>query len=126
MVKLNKISYDMVICMYKKKLIQKNDVLNVGKCSILFSGKLLVLSIKSIKKHILLQVKPLLPLLHNYCSLNSTASMICHVVLSFNISEKFLDGGGGVWFLTPFQQYFRYIVVVSFISGGNRSTGRKP
>ena len=36
--------------MYKKNLIQKNDVLNVGKCSILFSGQLLVLSIKSIKK----------------------------------------------------------------------------
>ena len=25
-----------------------------------------------------------------------------------------------------FQQYFRYIVTVSFISGGNRSTRRKP
>jgi len=25
-----------------------------------------------------------------------------------------------------FQQYFSYIVAVSFISGGNRSTSRKP
>ena len=25
-----------------------------------------------------------------------------------------------------FQQYFRYIVAVSFIGGGNRSTQRKP
>jgi len=25
-----------------------------------------------------------------------------------------------------FQQYFSYIVTVSFISGGNRSTRRKP
>ena len=30
--------------------------------------------------------------------------------------------------MTPrhFQQYFSYIVAVSFIGGGNRSTGRKP
>ena len=26
------------------------------------------------------------------------------------------------WCLTPFQQYFRYIVAVSFIGGGNRKT----
>ena len=30
----------------------------------------------------------------------------------------------GLWCLTP--QYFSYIVVVSFIDGGNRSTQRKP
>jgi len=24
----------------------------------------------------------------------------------------------GVWYLTPFQQYFSYIVTVSFIGGG--------
>jgi len=29
----------------------------------------------------------------------------------------------GVWF--HFQQYFRYIVAISFIGGGNRSTWRK-
>ena len=28
--------------------------------------------------------------------------------------------------LTPFQQYFNYIVAVSFIGGGNRSTRDKP
>ena len=32
----------------------------------------------------------------------------------------------GLWCLTPFQQYFSYIVVVSFIFGGNRSIRRKP
>ena len=32
----------------------------------------------------------------------------------------------GLWCLTYFQQYFSYIVVVSFIGGGNRSTWRKP
>ena len=31
-----------------------------------------------------------------------------------------------LWFLTPLQQYFSYIVVVSSIGGGNRSTRRKP
>jgi len=30
-----------------------------------------------------------------------------------------------LWCLTP-QQYFSYIVVVSFIGGGNRSIQRKP
>jgi hypothetical protein len=30
-----------------------------------------------------------------------------------------------LWWLTHFQQYFSYIVAVSFIGGGNRSTGRK-
>jgi len=32
----------------------------------------------------------------------------------------------GLWCLMPFQQYFSYIVVVSFIGGGNQSTRRKP
>jgi hypothetical protein len=32
----------------------------------------------------------------------------------------------GLWCLTQLQQYFSYIVVVSFIGGGNRSTRRKP
>jgi hypothetical protein len=34
--------------------------------------------------------------------------------------------GLGLWYLTHFQQYFSYIVAVSFIGGGNRSTRRKP
>jgi hypothetical protein len=29
-------------------------------------------------------------------------------------------------FLKQFQQYFSFIAVISFIGGGNRSTGRKP
>jgi len=31
-----------------------------------------------------------------------------------------------VWFICHFQQYFSYIVEVSFIGGGNRSIRRKP
>jgi len=31
----------------------------------------------------------------------------------------------GSWGLTHFQQYFSYIMAVSFIGGGNRSTWRK-
>jgi hypothetical protein len=40
----------------------------------------------------------------------------------------FLKGsmGYGYGVKRPFQQYFSYIVVVSFIGGGNRSTRRKP
>jgi hypothetical protein len=34
--------------------------------------------------------------------------------------------GLGLWCLTPFQQYFCFIVTLSFIDGGNRSTRRKP
>jgi hypothetical protein len=34
--------------------------------------------------------------------------------------------GLGLWCLTPFQQYFSYIVAVSFIGEGNRITQRKP
>ena len=34
--------------------------------------------------------------------------------------------GGGYWCLTLHQQYFSYIVVVSFIGGGNQSTQTKP
>jgi hypothetical protein len=39
-------------------------------------------------------------------------------------TEGLVVGGGGLWCLTPLenQQYFSYIVVVSFIGGGNRST----
>ena len=32
----------------------------------------------------------------------------------------------GLWCLSDFQQYFSYIVAVSFIGGGNQSTRRKP
>ena len=32
----------------------------------------------------------------------------------------------GLWRLTPLQHYFSYIVAVSLIGGGNRSTRRKP
>jgi hypothetical protein len=32
----------------------------------------------------------------------------------------------GFYCLTHFQQYFSYIIAVSFIGGGNRSTRRKP
>ena len=31
-----------------------------------------------------------------------------------------------LWCSSPFQQYFSYIVAISFIGGGNRSTWRKP
>jgi hypothetical protein len=31
-----------------------------------------------------------------------------------------------LWCLMPFQQYFSYIVAVSFIDGGNQSFQRKP
>ena len=34
--------------------------------------------------------------------------------------------GLGIWCLTHFQQYFSYIVAISFIGGGNGSTWRKP
>jgi hypothetical protein len=34
--------------------------------------------------------------------------------------------GLGLWFWRHFQHYFSYIVAVSFIGGGNRSTRRKP
>jgi hypothetical protein len=34
--------------------------------------------------------------------------------------------GLGLWCLNHFQQYFSYIVVVSFICGGNQNTRRKP
>ena len=37
-----------------------------------------------------------------------------------------LVGLVGLWYLMPLQQYFRYIVAVSFIGGGNWSTRRKP
>ena len=35
-------------------------------------------------------------------------------------------GGGGYGVYLHFQQYFRYIVAVSFIGRGNKSTQRKP
>ena len=37
-----------------------------------------------------------------------------------------LDYVCGLWSLTPLSKYFSYIVVFSFIGGGNRCTRRKP
>jgi len=34
--------------------------------------------------------------------------------------------GLGLWCVTPRQQYFTYIVAVSFICGRNRTTRKKP
>jgi uncharacterized membrane protein (DUF485 family) len=36
------------------------------------------------------------------------------------------DIGLGLWCLMPLSKYFSYIMVVSFIAGGNQSTWRKP
>jgi hypothetical protein len=36
------------------------------------------------------------------------------------------QGFYGLWCVTPLSQHFSYIVAVSFIGGGNRSTRRKP
>ena len=46
----------------------------------------------------------------------------------FNVGLEswMLNMGLGSWMFNAFQQYFSYIVVVSFISGGNQSTRRKP
>jgi len=43
-------------------------------------------------------------------------------MLLFDKSNK----GLGLWCLTPLSKYFSYMVAVSFIGGGNRSTRRKP
>jgi hypothetical protein len=48
---------------------------------------------------------------------------------SFNTQPINCSIGAGSWvigFKCHFQQYFGYIVSVSFIGGGNRSTMRKP
>jgi len=39
---------------------------------------------------------------------------------------EYFNIGLGLWYLTPFQQYFSYIVAVSFIGGGHRSTRWTP
>ena len=39
--------------------------------------------------------------------------------------EPWLQGVMGLWYLYHFQQYFSYIISVSFIGGGNRSIRRK-
>jgi len=43
-----------------------------------------------------------------------------------NMSSQLFKYGCGYGIQRHFQQYFSYIVVVSFIGGGNRSTRRKP
>jgi hypothetical protein len=37
----------------------------------------------------------------------------------------FLGGGGNYGVERHFQKYFSYIVAISFIGGGNQTTGRK-
>ena len=39
---------------------------------------------------------------------------------------QFTLNSEGLWCLAPLEQYFSYIVPVSFIGGGNRSTQKKP
>ena len=43
-----------------------------------------------------------------------------------DMASGFYQVGVRVMALNEFQQYFSYIMVVSFISGGNWSTRRKP
>ena len=50
-------------------------------------------------------------------------------IQSLQVSTYFIHLGlawFGLWCLTPLSTYFSYIVVVSFIGGGNRSTWRQP
>jgi hypothetical protein len=42
------------------------------------------------------------------------------------IHKKIIGPLQGLWCLTPLSKIFIYIVVVSFIGGGNRNTQRKP
>jgi hypothetical protein len=44
----------------------------------------------------------------------------------FSINLLHVKGGYGYGVLRHFQQYFSYIVAVSFIGGGNLSTRKKP
>ena len=43
----------------------------------------------------------------------------------FSINLLHVKGGYGYGVLRHFQQYFSYIVAVSFIAGGNRSASEK-
>jgi hypothetical protein len=45
-------------------------------------------------------------------------------ILFTTLLQISLVGGLGLW--RHFQQYFSYIMAVSFIGGGNRTTLRKP
>ncbi len=47
-------------------------------------------------------------------------------LLVFDLIGIRLAGLGLLWRLTHFQQYIRYIVVASFIRGGNFGTRKKP
>jgi len=64
---------------------------------------------------------------------NTFINSLTHVSLMINsqcIIRYFvcviIDGFWGLWFLTPLSTIFHYIVAVTFIGGGNRSTRRKP
>jgi hypothetical protein len=50
-------------------------------------------------------------------------SQVIHLVLTKTWNKWFRFG---LWCLTPPSTYFSYLVVVSFIGGGNRSSRRKP
>jgi hypothetical protein len=65
------------------------------------------------------------------------ANTVLKLVDMFNLKKYFLDSnkslfssflfkGLGLWRLMPLLTIFSYIVAVSFIGGGNRSTLRKP
>ena len=57
----------------------------------------------------------------------ATCSDPIHYILFFpDAHTPITVGWFRLWCLTPLQQYFSYIVVFSFIAGGNRSTRRKP
>ena len=47
-------------------------------------------------------------------------------MLNVGLESWMFNMGLESWMFNDFQQYFSYIVVVSFISGGNQSTRRKP
>ena len=68
-----------------------------------------------------------------YHTISPTGKICAHkTILTLHIlfevlvqSQKWL-WWSRLWCLMPFQQYFSYIVAVSFIGGGNRSSRRKP
>jgi hypothetical protein len=56
----------------------------------------------------------------------TTFAVICHVSIDRLQSNKHTILTTSIHLLRLFQQYFNYIVEVSFIGGGTRSTRRKP
>jgi hypothetical protein len=52
--------------------------------------------------------------------------MVFELLIANKIKQKNTLVVQALFFSLDFQQYFSYIVVVSFISGGNQSTRRKP